>query len=103
MISFMISVVPPKIDWTRLSQSSPSRRRAANQRSAGWAGLHLVRAGRGVCVGELGCHHPPGDCLAASQPPEPGRGPDDDAEPAAADIPALDADLDSGELRRGGQ
>jgi hypothetical protein len=31
MISFMISVVPPKIDWTRLSrQSSQSFRRAAD-------------------------------------------------------------------------
>jgi len=31
MISFMISVVPPKIDWTRLSRQSPhSWRRAAN-------------------------------------------------------------------------
>jgi hypothetical protein len=32
MISFMISVVPPKIGWTRLSrQSSQSRRRSADQ------------------------------------------------------------------------
>ena len=36
--------------------------------------------------------------LAASQLPEPRHGPDDDAEPAAADIPAIDADVDSGEL-----
>jgi hypothetical protein len=32
------------------------------------------------------------------QLPEPRRGPDDYAEPAAADIPAVDADVDSGEL-----
>jgi hypothetical protein len=30
--------------------------------------------------------------------PEPRRGPDDHAEPAALDIPAIDADVDSGEL-----
>ena len=47
---------------------------------------------------DLGGDHAPGDRLAASQLPEPRRGPDDDAEPAAADIPAIDADVDSGEL-----
>ena len=36
--------------------------------------------------------------LAASQLPGPRHGPDDDAEPAAADIPAVDTDVDSGEL-----
>jgi hypothetical protein len=36
--------------------------------------------------------------LTASQLPEPRRGPDDHAEPAAADIPAANADVDSGEL-----
>jgi hypothetical protein len=47
---------------------------------------------------ELGCDHAPGDRLAASQLPEPRRGRDDHAEPAAADIPAVGADVDSGEL-----
>ena len=47
---------------------------------------------------DLGGDHAPGDRLAAWQLPEPRRGPDDDAEPAAADIPAVDADVDSGEL-----
>jgi hypothetical protein len=46
----------------------------------------------------LGGDHAPGDRLAASQLPEPRRGPDDDAEPAAADIPAADVDVDSGQL-----
>ena len=32
------------------------------------------------------------------QRPEPRRGPDDYAEPAAADIPAANADVDTGEL-----
>jgi hypothetical protein len=36
--------------------------------------------------------------MAAWQLPGPRRGPDDYAEPAAADIPAVDADVDSGEL-----
>jgi hypothetical protein len=47
---------------------------------------------------DLGGDHAPGDRLAASQLPEPGRGRDDHAEPAAADIPAVGADVDSGEL-----
>jgi hypothetical protein len=47
---------------------------------------------------DVGGDHPPGDRLAASQLPEPRRGPDDHAEPAAADIPAADADVDTGEL-----
>jgi hypothetical protein len=47
---------------------------------------------------DLGGDHPPWDRLAASQLPGPRRGPDDQAEPAAADIPAVDADVDSGEF-----
>ena len=47
---------------------------------------------------DLGGDHPPWDRLAASQLPEPRRGSDDHAEPAAADVPAVDADVDSGEL-----
>jgi len=47
---------------------------------------------------ELSGDYAPGDRLAAPQLPEPGRGSDDDAEPAAADIPAVDADVGSGEL-----
>jgi hypothetical protein len=47
---------------------------------------------------DLGGDHAPGDRLTAPQLPEPRRGPDDDAEPAAADVPAVDADVDSGEL-----
>ena len=49
MISFMISVVPPKIDWTRLSRRAHNR--AGEQRNcapAGQAGLPLVSASRGV-------------------------------------------------------
>jgi hypothetical protein len=47
---------------------------------------------------DLGGDHAPWDRLAAWQLPSPRRGPDDDAEPAAADVPAIDADVDSGEL-----
>ena len=47
---------------------------------------------------DLGGDHAPRDRLTTSQLPEPRRGPDDHAEPAAADIPAGDADVDSGEL-----
>ena len=42
------------------------------------------------------------DRLAVPQFPEPWRGPDDYAEPAAADIPAVDADVDSGSSSRYG-
>jgi hypothetical protein len=47
---------------------------------------------------ELARDHAPGDRLATPQLPEPRRGPDHHAEPAAPDIPAIDADVDSGEL-----
>ena len=47
---------------------------------------------------ELGGDHPPWDRLTAPQLPGPRRGPDDHAEPAAADVPAVDADVDAGEL-----
>jgi hypothetical protein len=47
---------------------------------------------------DLGGDHAPGDRLTVPQLPEPRRGPDDDAEPAAADIPAADTNVDSGQL-----
>jgi hypothetical protein len=100
MISFMISVVPPKIDWTRLSrQSSQSCRRTAglcSRRSSSrflWSARVTAFARCELCG-----DHAPGDRLAASQLPEPRRGPDDHAEPAAADIPAINADVNAGEL-----
>ena len=99
MISW-ISVVPPKIGWTWLSrQGSQSWRRAG--------GLMLlpIKAGstwsaRAAAFArcDLGGDHAPWDRLAAVQLPGPGRGTDDDAEPAATNVPAIDADVDSGEL-----
>jgi hypothetical protein len=47
---------------------------------------------------DLGGDYPPWDRLAASQFPGPRRGSDDHTEPAAADIPAIDADVDSDEF-----
>ena len=47
---------------------------------------------------DLGGEHRPGDRLAAPQFPGPRRGPDDHTEPAAADIPAVDTDVNTGEL-----
>jgi hypothetical protein len=47
---------------------------------------------------DLGGDHPPEDRLAASQLPGPRRGRDDDTEPAAADIPAVETDVDTGKL-----
>ncbi len=51
MISFMISVVPPKICWTRLSHHS-SHNRGGERRTgvpAVQGGLHLISASRGAC------------------------------------------------------
>jgi hypothetical protein len=47
---------------------------------------------------DLGRDHPPGDRLAAPQLTQPRHGSDHHAEPAAPDIPAIDTDVDSGEL-----
>ena len=44
---------------------------------------------------DLGGDHLPSDRLAASQLPGPRCGPDDYAEPATAEIPAIDTDVDS--------
>jgi hypothetical protein len=99
MISFSTSVVPPTIDWTRLSpQSSRSVENSGlvfPPVKAGSIGSALAAA---FARCDLGGDHPPGDRLTAPQLPEPRRGLDNDAEPAAADIPAVDTDVDSGEL-----
>jgi hypothetical protein len=60
-----------------------------------------IWSARAVALGrcDLGGDHPPWDRLAASQLPGPWRGLDDDAEPAAADVPAAGADVDSGAHR----
>jgi len=47
---------------------------------------------------DLGGDHAPWDRLAARQITGPRRGPDDYAEPAAADVPAVYRDVDPGEL-----
>ena len=98
MISVWISV-PPEQSWTRLSLRTHNR--AGKQRT----GVPPVTAGsigsaRAAAFAkcDLGGDHAPGDRLTALQLPEPRCGPDDGAEPAAADIPAVDADVDSGEL-----
>jgi hypothetical protein len=72
-------------------------------RAAGWC--LPVRAGsigsaRAAAFArcDLGGDHPPGDRLAVRQLPDPWRGPDDHTEPAAADVPAVDAHLDPSEL-----
>jgi hypothetical protein len=100
MISFMISVVPPKIARTPLSRQSHNH--AGEQRTSVlrrsrpesiWSARAAAFARR-----DLDGDHPPGNRLAAPQLPEPRRGPDNYPEPAAADIPAIDADVDSGEL-----
>ena len=100
MISFWISVVPPKIDWTRLSRrSSQSWRRAADwcsRRSRrAPSGQREPRRSRGAIWAAITRH---GIVSPRGNSPSPRRGPDDHPEPAAADIPAVDADVDSGEL-----
>ena len=96
MISFWISVVLPKVDWTRLSCGA-----TIVPESSGLAvpavktGLHLVSARRGVHAVRSGRRS---RATGSSRPvatPGPWRGPGDCAEPAAAGIPAVDADVDS--------
>ena len=99
MISFMVSVVPQKIDRA----AEPPELMIVAESSG--PVLPPLKAGsiwsaRAVAFArcDLGGDHAPGDHLATSQLPEPRRGPDDYPEPSAADIPAVDADVDSGEL-----
>ena len=51
-----------------------------------------------IALDAMGGDNAPRDRLTASQLSEPRRGLDDYAEPATADIPAVDADVDAGEL-----
>ncbi len=85
MISFMISVVPPKIDWTRLSpQSSQSWRSAAD-----WCSCWSRRAPSG----QREPRPSPGAIWAAITRQgivSPRRNP--------PRIPAVDTDIESGEL-----
>ena len=97
MISVWISVVPPTIDWTRLSPPeltivAESSGLVLPPVTAGSIGSARAAA---FARRDLGGDHAPGDRLAAAQLPGPRRGPDDHAEPAAADIPAIKADVDS--------
>ena len=93
-------MVPPKIGWTRLS---PQELTIAAESSglvfrpvkAGFIGSARAAA---FARCDLDGDHAPWDRLAAWQLPGPRRGPDDHAEPAAADIPAAGADVDAGEL-----
>jgi hypothetical protein len=100
MISFWISVVPPKIDCTRLSP--PELTIAAESSGLVFPPVKAGSIGSARAAAfarrDLGGDHAPGDRLAAAQLPGPRRGPDDHAEPAAADVPAVDMDVDSGEL-----
>jgi hypothetical protein len=76
--------------------STPKRTNASACQDPG-----SIRSARAAAFArrELGGDYPPWDRLAASQRPEPRRSPYHDAEPAAGDIRAIDADVDStGEL-----
>jgi hypothetical protein len=72
------------------SRGLVSRRSRPGSIGSAWAATIARR--------DLGGDHAPGDRLAACQLPGPRRGPDDDAEPAAADVPAVGTDVDSSEL-----
>ena len=77
MISFMISVVPPKIDWTRPSLQSPqSHRRSADYCSRrSRPGSQLLSAAAALARCHLGGDHAPRDRLAAPQLPSRGVAP----------------------------
>ena len=61
-------------------------------------GLHRLARATAFTRCYLGGDHPPGDHLAAGQFPSPRSGPDYHAEPAAPDVPAISADVDSSQL-----
>src|SRR5260370_25707179 len=91
--------VSPKVDWVRLSRRAHDRggeQRIGTGASRGGAIWSARAAASARC--DLGGDHPPWDRLAAWQLPGPRRGPDDGAEPAAADVPTVDADVDPSEL-----
>jgi hypothetical protein len=90
MISFMISVVPPTTDTTWLGrQRSQSRRRAADwwSRRSRRAPSDQQTAAFARC--DPGSDHLLWDHLGAAQLANPQGGPNDHAEPATTDIPAL--------------
>ena len=93
-------MVPPKLDWTRLSRQSSTFAAESNGLVFPPVKAGSTRSARAAAFarGDLGGDHPPRDRLAVPQLPEPRRGPDNHTEPAAADIPAVGADVDSGEL-----
>ena len=99
MISFWIPVVRSAICW----MAEPAALTIVAEGSGlvclpVRAGSIGVSASRGVRPLRSGREHPPWDRLAAPQLPGPWCGPDDHTEPAAADIPAVDADVDPCEL-----
>jgi hypothetical protein len=95
MISVWISVVPPTIDWTRPSPRSSQSESSGLVFPPVKADSIWSERAAAFARCDLGGDHAPGDRLAAAQLPGPRRGPDDDAEPAAADISAAGADVDS--------
>jgi hypothetical protein len=74
-------------DFIPMLRTPPSTKTAPGQRGP----LAFTRY-------DLGGDHPPRSPNPQRQFPGPPRGPDHNAEPAAADIPAISADVDSGEL-----
>jgi hypothetical protein len=100
MISFWISVVPPKIDGTRLSrQSSRSWRRVADSFSGrSKAGLHLVDASRGVRAARSGRRSPSRGSSGRVAAPRAAAWLRRRHRTSGPDIPAVDADIDSGDL-----
>jgi hypothetical protein len=103
MISFWISVVPPKIDWTR---PSPDRALGTHNRGGGRGLVFLpakaaasdqreLQRSRGVMGAAIPRH---GIVSPRYSSPVRGVAPTNDSEPAATDVPAVDTDVESGEL-----
>ena len=83
----------PALTFRPISSPNP----ASSDWRSSWR-ARSVSASRGTGGYELGRDHAPWDRLTAPQFPGPGRGLDDHAEPAAANIPAVNTDIDPGEL-----
>ena len=99
MISFWISVVPPRIDRTRLSsQSSQWCRRAVDLLPPVKAGSIGSARAATYARCDLGSDNPPGDRLAAPQLPSRGAVLTTTPNQRPRISPAVGTDIESGEL-----
>jgi hypothetical protein len=86
------TVKPPELTTTSKSMGLVLNSHASR------AGLHLISVSRGVRVVRSGRRSPARGSSRRAAVPKAAAWPDDYAEPAAADVPAFEADIDSGKF-----